>query len=309
MKRKVLVLGGHGFMGKNIQAVFKDSEYEMYYESRSSGCNIFYYDGFKKVVADIAPDVIIFAAAHVGSIGYVSKYAGNVVNDNTQLYLNLYKCVAEVNPNILIINSISNCSYPGYIDVQHEELWWNGEVHESVESYGMPKKMGFIISECYKKQYGIQTINLIIPNSYGELDYVDVEKTHAMDGIIMRMIKAKRDGENTFIVWGTGTPVREWIYMPDVVRIMKKILDDKMYDLPNPINLGQEHGISIKESVEVIREKLDYDVVLTNDTSKQDGAPLKVLGAKLFKEHFPDFKFTDYDVGINNTIEYYKKIL
>ena len=169
--------------------------------------------------------------------------------------------------------------------------------------------MSFIISECYKKQYGIKTINLMLGGGYGENDHLTEEKTHAMNGIIMRMIKAKRNGDKEFVVWGTGTPIREWFYMPDIGRIIKEIIDEEKYDLPNPMNIAQEKGISITDIVTMVKKALNYDVKIVYDTTKQDGAPIKVLGSKLFKQYFSDFKFTDYENGINNAIKYYNKNL
>lgn len=307
--KKILVLGGNGFMGKNIQDTFKDTDYKMFYESRVTGFDLDNYGITFNKLSDINPDIIIYAAAHVGSIGYVSKYSAGVINDNSQMYLNLYKAVSEFNSKIVIINPISNCSYPGIIDVQHEEMWWDGAIHESVESYGTPKKLGFILSECYKRQYGIKTINLIVPNAYGPNDYVDEQRTHAMNGIIMRMIKSMNNNDREFLIWGSGTPIREWIYMPDMSRLMKEIIDNEMYDLPNPINIGQENGVSILDSVNMAKESLGYDVELVFDKTKQDGAPIKVLGNRLFNKHFPNFEFTDVSDGIKSTIEYYKNKL
>ena len=120
---------------------------------------------------------------------------------------------------------------------------------------------------------------------------------------------AKKNKNPKFIVWGTGSPIREWIYMPDVGRIFKEIIDNNRYDLPNPINLGQEKGISIRDTVQLVKEMIQYKGDILYDISRQDGAPIKVLGSRLFKEHFPNFKFTDYETGINNTIKYYKEKL
>jgi GDP-L-fucose synthase len=307
MAKRILVLGGHGFMGKNIQEEFTNSEHKMFYRSRRDGTDMTDFVSLINTLEEINPDIIIHAAAHVGSIAYVSKYCADVVHDNTQMYITLYQAVAAHNKDIVVINPISNCSYPGIIDIQNEENWWDGPIHESVESYGTPKKMGFIISQCYARQYGIKTLNLIVPNAYGPNDYIDEERTHAMNGIIMRMIKSKRNSDKEFVVWGTGSPIREWIYMPDMARIMKEIINKEQFDLPNPINIGQEDGISILNSVKTVKAMLGYDVEITNDTTKQDGAPIKVLGNSIFREHFPDFKFTGYEEGITNTINYYNK--
>jgi GDP-L-fucose synthase len=197
--QKILILGGFGFMGKNLNQIFKNSEYQIFNESRHTGCDMTNLEQLSSTIKQIQPDIIINAAAHVGSIAYVTKYAGEVVRDNSLMYINLYEAVARINKDIIIINPISNCSYPGIIDIQHEENWWDGQIHQSVESYGTPKKLGYILSECYKRQFGIKTVNLIIPNSYGPEDYIDEERTHAMNGIIMRMIKAKKANDSKLI--------------------------------------------------------------------------------------------------------------
>ena len=307
--KKILILGGQGFMGKNLNLILDSDKYQITNASRRTGCDARNLDQVVNTIRDVSPDVIIMAAANVGSISYVSKYAANVVHDNTLMYVNLYQAVAEVNPGIQIINPISNCSYPGVIDIQDEECWWDGAIHESVEAYGTPKKIGFIISRCYQRQHGINTVNLIVPNAYGPHDYLDEERTHAMNGIIMRMIKSKISGHQEFCVWGSGTPIREWVYMADVARLIANIIDNGITCLPNPLNIGQQHGISINDSVDIIKQLLDYPVVVQHDLSKQDGAPVKILGNRLFRQHFPDFDFTDYNTGITKTINYYSKLL
>jgi GDP-L-fucose synthase len=307
--RKILIFGGHGFLGKNLNEIFNNNMYKTYYYSRIDGVDLRDEKSVKSILKKIKPDIIIQAAAHVGSINYVSNNPSEVIHDNSLMYLTLYKCVSEFDKNIIIINPISNCSYPGYIDIQNESEWWEGRIHESVESYGLPKKLGFVISESYRKQYGIKTINLIIPNAYGPNDYINEDRTHAMNGIIMRMIKSINNKHEEFVIWGSGTPIREWIYMPDVAKLIKHIIDNNMVDLPNPINVGQEFGISINDSVKIIKKILNFNGDIHNDLTKQDGAPIKILGKKTFDTYFPNFKFTNYENGIKNTITYYKKFL
>jgi GDP-L-fucose synthase len=309
MTNKIMIFGGFGFLGKNLNETFKNSTFTIVNESRRSGCDLHDLDVLVATIKKINPDVIINAAADVGSITYVSTYAADVINNNSQMYLNLYKAIVEVNPDISVINPISNCSYPGIIDLQSESDWWNGPIHDSVESYGYPKKLGFITSKCYERQYGIKTTNVIIPNAYGPLDYTDPQKTHAMNGIIMRMLTAKKAGATKFDVWGSGKPIREWVYMLDVAKIFKYIVENPELALPNPINIGQNFGISINDTVSTIKSLLDYDVEIVHDLSKQDGAPIKVLDNTLFKKHFPNFSFTDYHTGIKNTITYYENLI
>jgi GDP-L-fucose synthase len=308
--KKILILGGYGFLGKNLSKIFLNNDnYQISLESRRTGCDILDLTQLKEKIQNISPDIIINAAANVGSMHYVNTYSADVCHDNTLMYINIFKAIKETNPNIILINPISNCSYPGVIDIQHEEKWWDGPVHHSVESYGNPKKIGFILSECYRKQYGVKTINLIIPNAYGPLDYTDENKTHALNGLILRMIQSQKNNNSEFVVWGSGSPTREWIYMEDVAHIIKEIIDDSKYDLPNPLNIGQEYGVSINDSVNTIKEILNFDVKINHDLSKQDGAPIKILGKNKFDYYFPNFKFTPYNKGIENTINYYKNIL
>lgn len=308
--KKILILGGWGFLGQNLSKVFNNSNYEIFLESRRTGCDILNEKNFKNVVSKINPDIIINAAAHVGGVGYVSKKSADVCSDNTMMFVNIFKVISEINPNILLINPLANCSYPGEtLDILEESNWWGGIVHNSVESYGNTKKIGFILSECYKKQYGVNTINLLVPNAYGPFDYTDEERTHAMNGIILRLIKAKRENENQFTIWGTGTPIREWVYMEDVAKIIKYIIDNNITNLPNPINLGQENGVSITESVKMVQESLNTNLEIVYDVSKIDGAPKKIMSNKLFKQFFPDFNFTEIKEGIKNTIEYYENII
>ena len=306
MKKKVLILGGFGFLGKNINNVLGTDDYKIFNESRQSGCDVLNLPQLESKLKGINPDIIIFASANVGSINYVSDYAASVVDDNLQMYLNLYKAVLSTNKDIIILNPLANCSYPGMIDVQNESSWWEGEIHESVISYGMSQKTAYVISKCYEKQHGIKTVNLMLSGGYGENDYLNEERTHAMNGIIMRMVKSKNNGDKEFVVWGTGSPIREWVYMPDIARVLKEIIDNEKYDLPNPLNIGQESGISITDIVIKAKELLDYDVNIVYDITKQDGAPIKVLGASQFRKHFPNFEFTDYKFGMNNSIKYYR---
>jgi len=308
--KKILILGGYGFLGQNLSKVFKDSNYEIHLESRRSGCDILNYEQFLDVVKKINPDIIINAAAHVGGVGYVSKISAEVCSDNTLMFINIFKVIKEVNKNILLINPLANCSYPGEtLEVLEESQWWNGVVHESVESYGNTKKIGFILSECYRKEYGIKTVNLLVPNAYGPFDYTDEERTHAMNGIILRLLKSIKNRDTEFMIWGSGTPIREWVYMEDVARLIKDIIDNNSIELPNPINIGQEMGFSIKDSVSMVQNILHTNFIINYDLTKKEGAPKKVMSSKLFKECFPDFTFTTPEEGIKETIRYYENII
>lgn len=305
--KTILIFGGNGFLGNNLNNVFsKAKEYKIINLSRRTGCDMTDYPSVKKALIDYNPSIIINSAANVGSVNYVSTYPADVISENTLIHINLYKAIKEVNPSIIVINPLANCSYPGDAAIQKESEWWDGKMHESVESFGMTKKISYIVSKCYEKQYKIRTVNLMLGGGYGEHDHLDETRTHAMNGIIIRMIKAQKNGDKDFVVWGTGTPIREWVYMSDVAKLIKHIVDNERYDIPNPINVAQNYGISITDIVNTVKKVLSYDVNIVYDTEKQDGAPIKVLCSEEFRKVFPDFKFTSLEEGIDNTIKFYK---
>lgn len=305
---KILVLGGHGFVGKHILNVLNKTEHEVHPISRRDGIDLRDYTKTENCFKEINPDVIINCAAHVGSLHYVTIYAADVFYDNAQIALNIYNVAAKICPDVRIINPLSNCSYPGDSDIQRETDWWVNEVHESVFSYGNAKRFIYVISKCYNKQNGLRSINFLIPNTFGPGDSTDPNKTHALNGIIIRMIKAERNGDAEFEVWGTGSPVREWAYIDDVVNIIIEGIYTKK-DLIYPVNLAQNKGYSVKESAEMIADSVGFKGKLTFNTDYQDGDPIKILDDKKFRQLFPEFQFFNHKKGIEETVKYYKSVL
>ena len=304
---KVMILGKTGFIGQNLyNKMFNDGQ-EVIGCSRSTGVDMLVYKEIRDFIKDHQPGIIYNAASHGGIMRYVRDYAANVLSDNLQMSLNLYKAVLELNPTIKIIQPFSNCSYPGDSSVQYEENWLSGDVHKSVFSFGNSKRGIYYISKCYNDQYGINTVNLLFPNTYGPGDSIDPNHTHALNGMIIRMLKAKRAGDKEFVVWGTGKPVREWAYIDDFVNAlyMAKNLDNVIY----PLNIGQQKGYSIADSAMMIKEEMGYEGEIVFDTQYQDGDPVKIMSKQRFQEKYPDFKWFDHREGIANTIKYYEEKL
>lgn len=305
---KILIPGGHGFVGKNVAEILKDSKYEIFLLSRRDGFDLSDYALTKRYLEKIQPDTIINCAAHVGSLHYVTEYAADVVDNNMEIILNLYRAVKEICPNTKVINPISNCSYPGDANIQTESEWWNGPVHKSVWSFANTRRMWVVVSECYAMQYNIKTINFLVPNAYGPGDYIDPNKTHALNGMIIRMLKAKKQALPEFEIWGTGKPTREWIYVRDLARMLAGAVEMKESQA-YPINIAQNKAYSIRETAEMIKELIGYNGRLVFNTEYQDGAPIKKLDDRLFRSKYPNFIFTDIYKGIKETINYYKKLL
>jgi GDP-L-fucose synthase len=304
----ILILGGTGFIGKSLVEKLKDSGHQVLSVSQSGGVDLRDLEQTKQVFSKARPDAIINVAAHTGSLHYVTTNSAAVLNDNTRMALNIYQAAAECCPAARIINPLSNCSYPGSADVQVEADWLSGDVHPSVYSYGNAKRFIYILAKCYQIQHNIRTINFLVPNTFGPGDHADPNKTHALNGMIIRMIKAQKDEQAEFEIWGTGKPIREWAYVDDVVHFLIEGLTTEA-DLSYPVNIAQNKGYSIAKSAELIAEAVGFNGKLVFNTKYQDGAPVKILDDHKFRSLFPDYNFYQHEQGIKNTVQYYKQLL
>jgi GDP-L-fucose synthase len=305
--KKVLILGGTGFLGKQVSKQLLGTTHEVISVSRKEGIDLRNLEKFIEKLAKFKPDVIINCAAHVGSVHYAIQYAGDMIYDNMQIELNLYKAVQSSCPQAKIINPISNCTYPGDANIHSEPDWERGAVHDSVLPYASSRRMVYALAESFRKQYKIKSVNWLIANAYGPGDYIDPNKVHALNGIIIRLLKSKKEGDKTFEIWGSGTPTREWVYIEDVAKILcysVENIEEQVY----PLNLAQNKAYSISEIAKIAAKALDYKVEFVFNTKYADGAPFKILDNKLFREKYPSFSFTPLSEGIINAIEYYKKI-
>jgi len=309
---KAAILGSSGFVGKNLKlAIEKKGGFEKILNiSRSEGVDLLDYNLSKSAIEDFAPDIIFNLASHGGSLHYVTANAGQVISDNLCMIINLYNIVKELKnlKNIIIINPISNCSYPAYSSVQEEKAWLMGDVHDSVFSFAGGKRSLYYVSGSYYMQYGIQSANLIFPNTYGPNDSSDPNKTHALNGMIIRMIKAQKNKEKEFVVWGSGKPIREWIYVGDFCNLLLMTLKTNR-KLIYPVNMGQNKGYSIKETVYLIKKICGYNGNIVFDMEFPDGDPVKILDDRQFKNLFGNYNFYDHEQGIADTVDYYRGIL
>lgn len=306
---RALILGGHGFIGKNLSQYLKDhTSYKIFPLSRRDGLDLSDQKLILKFFKDIKPDIIFNCAAHVGGLHYVSGLPAEVLHDNLEMELNIYKTISLACLQTHVINPISNCAYPGEDNIFFEKNWLHGDVHPSVYPYGHAKRMLYVLSVCYAKQFNIKTTNLLIPNAFGPGDRQDPNKVHALNGMIIRMLHAWNKGLSSFDIWGTGKPIREWIYVEDVAKIMTWAAQSTRIGL-EPINAAQSTGYSIKETAKMIAKSIGFKGRIQFNTSLQDGAPKKIMDNTIFKSIFPDFKFINHYEGISRTVSYYKSIL
>jgi len=307
---KIALLGHTGFVGTNVAEVLLENSLNFETVSKSGGCDLREADQTMATLKRINPDVIINCAAHVGSLNYVTEQAATVISDNSRMILTMYEAIAKVCPKALVINPIGNCAYPAKADTFIEDFWWDGHLHRSVLAYGATRRLMWTVAESYQMQYHIKSINLLVPNMYGPHDSTDPNKAHALNALISKFVKASEMGNDEIVIWGTGVAIREWLYAKDFGRIVLEIINNQnMIGLAEPINVGQNFGLSVKELVEIITRTFDYKGKIIWDTKMPDGAPKKVMDERRFRKVFKDFKFTKFEDGIKNAVEYYKSKL
>jgi len=308
---KCLVLGATGFIGSEVLRQLKGHEVyglsRHYLEpqvARKWRCDIADQNEFMLVLNAIKPEVIINCAAHAGSVHYALRHPASMYYDNMIIALNIYETVRHICPSTKIINPFSNCSYPGGTSIQIEPEWESGPVHSSVLPFANTRRSIYHLSKCYNLEHGIKSVNFIVPNAYGEGDSTDPDHTHALNGLIIRMIKAKRNGEKTFEIWGSGEPRREWIYVKDVAKMLINGINvDSQIE---PINIAQNVSYSIKEIAQIISANLNYSPKFVFNTQYADGDMIKQLDNKLFNSKYT-FTFTPLEEGIRSAIDYYEK--
>lgn len=306
--KNILVLQGSGFVGQHVIEHARKARFQVSVLQPQKGTEVFVLRHLKEILKKTKPLAILNCAGNIGGMHYVNAHAADVIRDNTRLILDLYEAVASVDPNIKIVSGLGNCSYPGELNLQRESQWQAGPVHDTVLPFAITKRLQYAVAESYRKQHGIKTVHWLMANNYGPGGSTDPKRERALNGIIVRLIQAQHNGDKEFVIWGTGTPVREWLYVHDVARIMVHSInrvDEQIY----PVNVGKKEGYSIKDVATLTARELRYRVKFTYDTTKADGAQSKIMDNRMFRSKYPTFKFTSLRDGISATIAYYKKQL
>lgn len=308
MTQKILVLGGNGFIGKSLVKALNSANHDVVALSRRNGLDLHCYDSTKDYLKRYQPEIIFNFAAHVGGLPYVAERHAVIFADNMQMALNLYRAVREVCPESSIVNPLSNCCYPGQAEVYTESDWLKGDVHPSVYSYGNAKRFIYSLATCYKVQFGVETRHFFIPNAFGPGDRTNPAMVHALNGMIIRMLNAEKEQHSTFEIWGSGTPIREWIYVEDVANLLSLAIDHNL-ELREPLNLAQGQGYSIRESAVMIAQAIGFrgEIVFRNDYP--DGAARKIMDTHRFQQFFGNYRFIEHYDAICKTVDYYRSIL
>jgi GDP-L-fucose synthase len=298
----ILVTGCSGFLGKRVCRQLESKNAKFFAVSRQNGPDLRDRQATLDFFDEKKPTQIINCAAFVGGIHYGYEFQAELFHNNLQMTLNLLEAAHKNNVN-RIVNPISNCTYPGSATYFKEDEFWNGPLHESVVAYGYARKMSWVGAWAYAKQYGLDVINLILSNMYGPEDHFEEQRSHAMGALIMKIVKAKHNGDKKVNVWGTGNPIREWLHVDDGAEAMIRALHVAPYI--DPINIGVGKGISIWQMACLIKEISGYQGELVLDKSKPDGAPYKTVDGTSGGKHFGWIPQRKFKLGVEETINWY----
>jgi GDP-L-fucose synthase len=305
---KILIPGASGFAGRNVCKIFDENKIP-YIGFSSEEMDLLDPASIKPQLEELKPDYIINCAAHVGSLNYVSQHAADIITENSRMILNLYEAVAALAKKPILIHPIANCAYPATSKTFVEEELWNGQLHRSVMAYGASRRLLLYTGECYGWQHNIKSIYLLVPNMYGPFDSTDPNKAHALNALVSKFVKAEKENIEEIEIWGTGVAIREWLYAEDFGKIVLDIIKNKKTTgFAEPVNIAQNTGLSVKELVEIINGYFNNKFSIRWNEAMPDGAPRKVMDDRKFRKTIPDFKFMDLNLGIRQTIEYYKTV-
>ncbi len=304
--RKTLILGSNGFLGKNLKnqllLEFNNNTENLIFHSGKEELDLLDSDLVGKYFEKIKPQVIYNCTAFVGGISYGYEFPGKILHDNSKMALNIFEN-SRVHNVQQIINPISNCAYPGDLNIYEEKNFWNGKPHESVFDYALTRRLIVALGKSYYSQYKLSSCNLVLSNMYGKYDHFDEKRSHALGAILNKVYKAKINNEPTVNIWGTGSPIREWLYVQDGVKAMIKA--SKLTEGNYFFNVGVNKGISIKDLSMKIAKILDWNGEFVYDTSKPDGALEKRVDGSSSLKLLSWEPEIDLDKGLEETVEWY----
>jgi GDP-L-fucose synthase len=209
-------------------------------------------------------------------------------------------------PKFVAIGTI--CAYPKYTPIPfHEDNLWNGYPEETNASYGLAKKMLLVQSQAYRQQYGYNSIFLLPVNLYGPGDNVDLESSHVIPALIRKCVEAKAHGVDRIVVWGDGTPTREFLYVEDAAEGI--LLATEHYNDSLPVNLGSGYEVSIKQLVEMIADLTDFKGQIVWDPTQPNGQPRRKLDTQRAEQAFGFLARTSIETGLARTIAWYRKAI
>ena len=303
---KIYIAGHRGLVGSALVRKFQELGYDNLILKTRSELNLLNQQEVADFFAVEKPEYVFLAAAKVGGIGANSTYPADFVYENIMIQTNIIHSAYENKAKKLLFLG-SSCIYPKMAEQPiKEESLLTGELEPTNDAYAIAKIAGIKMCQAYNKQYGTNYISVMPTNLYGPNDNFDLEKSHVFPALIRKFHEAKINKEAEVVVWGTGTPIREFLYVDDLaeacIYLMNNYNDDKI------VNIGTGVGVTIRELAESIAKVVGYEGKLVFDTSKPDGTPIKINDVSYLNSLGWQAK-TDLLSGIEKTYNWYKSKL
>lgn len=303
--KSVTVTGGAGFLGSFIVKDLNLKKAKVFVP-RINDYDLRKIEDIRRMFDAFLPEIIIHLAASVGGIGANIKNPGKFFYDNIMMGVQLME-EARVRQVGKFVTIGTICSYPKFTPVPFkEEDLWSGYPEETNAPYGLAKKMLLVQSQAYRKQYGFNSINLLQVNLYGPKDNFNPESSHVIPALIKKCCDAVKNREDKIVVWGTGKPTREFLYVEDAARGI--LLAAQKYNKSDPVNLGSGFEISIKDLVMIIAKYSGFKGKIIWDKSKPDGQPRRCLDVTRARKEFGFEAKVNFEDGLRKTIGWYKKV-
>ncbi len=303
--KRILVTGGAGFLGRQVvdQLTLAGAKHEKITVVRSKDCDLRSLENCQRAVEQ--QDIIIHLAAHVGGIGLNREKPAELFYDNLMMGAQLIHAAYQAGvEKFVCVGTI--CAYPNFTPVPFkEDDLWNGYPEETNAPYGIAKKALLVQLQAYRQQYGFNGIYLLPVNLYGPEDNFDPRSSHVIPALIRKVHEAQQKGETKISVWGDGSPTREFLYSTDAARGI--VMGSQFYNDPEPVNLGTNYEISIRDLITLICELMDFDGEIVWETDKPNGQPRRCLDTERAKQAFGFTAQVDFKQGLKNTIDWYRQ--
>ena len=301
---KILVLGSNGMVGTSILNSFSNENKFKIIPSTRKDTNLFIFNETERLINETKPDILINAAAKVGGIVANNEQRTQFLIENLRINTNILESCIPFK-NIKIINLGSSCIYP--LNAENpisEDEFMNGKLEPTNSPYAMAKLTAIELGNAMKEQYGHKVINLMPTNLYGPNDNFSEHDSHVIPGLMFRMEIAKNNNTDSFNIWGSGKPLREFLHVDDLSNAIKFIINNEIED--SILNVGSGDEVSIKSIAENIKQVIQYKGVLSFDTSKPDGNPRKLLNSSKMLNYGWKSEIQLFD-GLESTYKWFQE--
>jgi GDP-L-fucose synthase len=302
--RRVLVTGGAGFLGSFVVEALRARGVSEIVVPRSRDFDLVEQEDCRRLLSEARPDLVFHLAAKVGGIGANRENPGLYLYANAMMGLNmLEECRKAKVAKTVIAGTI--CAYPKFAPVPfREDDLWNGYPEETNAPYGIAKKLILVQSQAYRAQYGMNSCMVFPVNLYGPRDNFDLASSHVIPAMIRKCLAARDAGANEVVLWGDGSPTREFLYVEDAAEGL--VLAAERYDESDPVNLGSGEEISIRALAEAVAQASGFGGTLRWDTSQPNGQPRRRLDVTRARERFGFVARTPFAEGLRRTIAWYE---